>query len=282
MRGWSADGTASLTDPSNLFTNTSPTRTTTTSPTRATNTSPTSVAFSGRRLLDKASSQYYQERNTHQQKLHTIAGKKFEEKMASFVHHEATRDLKGTTPKSRSILFAVLATLLWVHFLGFILGRRHLKTRAEALVIVLFQELLVEYPHLFMTPILKACRKFMREHVWQAWRFQKAIDLCPCGGLNYSGIEALRTIEELKKWEQGSIPSFQTVRRACLLLEMHAAQDFGLLDIHVAESENGKPSFTSSPLRHRVLTPAIKFYASMQVVTLLLRFHMQGVGGFKS
>ena len=92
----------------------------------------------------------------------------------------------------------------------------------------------------------------MREYVWQAWKFQKAIDLCPCGGLNYSGIEALRTIEELKKWEQGSMPSFQTVRRACLLLETHASQDFGL-DVHVAESENGKVHYFDPAILLRLI-----------------------------
>ena len=74
-----------------------------------TESSPTSVDFgvSRRKRVTEAPSEYYQARKTYKKHLATRKGKKLEEKMASFVHHEATRDLKGTTPKSRSMLFAV-------------------------------------------------------------------------------------------------------------------------------------------------------------------------------
>ena len=111
------------------------------------------------------------------------------------------------------------------------------------MVIVLFEHLpvLVEYPHLFMIPILKACRKFMQMYVWNAWKLQKAIDLCPTGGLNYSGIESLRDVEGLQKWESGSLPSESTIRRRCRALDEYAVEVLG--PINTDETVNGKIYF---------------------------------------
>ena len=162
---------------------------------------------------------------------------KFEEDMAQFVHHKATRNLSTGTPKSRMIEYEILAKLIWLYLVGLLFERRHYQTRADAIVIMVFEHLLVTYPHLFYLPVLKACREFMRQYVWNAWKIQKAIDLSPCGGLNYSGIESLRTVEELDKWERGCLPSESTIRRSAKALEEYALS-LGL-EINVKATEYG-------------------------------------------
>ena len=58
---------------------------------------------------------------------------------------------------------------------------------------------LVEYHNIFIQPIKRAVRKFVRTYVFPAWKIQKAIDMSPSGGLNYAATDALREIEDLQK-----------------------------------------------------------------------------------
>jgi hypothetical protein len=39
------------------------------------------------------------------------------------------------------------------------------------------------------------------------WQVLRAFDLSPVSGLNYNGIETLRKVEELEKYERGILPS---------------------------------------------------------------------------
>jgi hypothetical protein len=47
-----------------------------------------------------------------------------------------------------------------------------------------------------------------------AWRLLRAIDLSPVGGLNFNGIEILRSVEELGSYKRGLLPSRSTIQRA--------------------------------------------------------------------
>jgi hypothetical protein len=51
------------------------------------------------------------------------------------------------------------------------------------------------------------------------WKVLKAIDLSSVGGLNYNGIETLRQVEELTKYERGVLPSRSSVQR--IAYELH-------------------------------------------------------------
>lgn len=56
-------------------------------------------------------------------------------------------------------------------------------------------------------------RKYVRSEVFVPWKVLKAMDLAPKGSLNYQGLEILRGVEGLDKWEQGSLPARSTVQK---------------------------------------------------------------------
>ncbi len=55
-------------------------------------------------------------------------------------------------------------------------------------------------------------RKYVQAEVFVAWKILKAMDLAPKGSLNYRGIETLRSVEGLGKWEQGLLPASSTIQ----------------------------------------------------------------------
>ena len=183
-----------------------------------------------------------QRRNTYHKALRTPLGRKGEKEMAHFMHHEFTRDLQKGTAKSRRVKVKHLAEIVWCYFLGLLLKRRKYHTRVNAILEMVFVELVAMYPHLIFAPLLLYCRKFLRTYVFKDWKFQKQMDLSPCGGFSYSGLESVRKVEGLEKWEQGAIPSEKTVRNAAEELELYAAKEFGL-EIITIENEHGKVSY---------------------------------------
>ncbi len=48
--------------------------------------------------------------------------------------------------------------------------------------------------------------KYVREEVSKPWKILKAMDMAPKGSLNYRGLETLRQVESLQKWERGFLP----------------------------------------------------------------------------
>jgi hypothetical protein len=46
------------------------------------------------------------------------------------------------------------------------------------------------------------------------WRVLRAIDLSSVGGLNFNGIETLRTVEELEPYQRGILPSRSNIQKA--------------------------------------------------------------------
>jgi len=49
------------------------------------------------------------------------------------------------------------------------------------------------------------------QSLFAAWKVLRAIDNLAVGSLNYNGIETLQTVEKLKKYERGVLPSRSSV-----------------------------------------------------------------------
>jgi hypothetical protein len=155
-------------------------------------------------------------------------GKAMDLALHGAVHDEMNRPKSGAQKKDRVINIKLLGSLLW-QFMMFIYGTRYLKSRAEALVCAIFQILAMEYPELFNEVLIRECRKFLRQNVTHAHKFQRTIDLQPTGGLNYGSIEGIRKgVEELSRCEVGVIPSYSTIARCARELESHATNSHGL------------------------------------------------------
>jgi len=51
------------------------------------------------------------------------------------------------------------------------------------------------------------------QRTFSNWRVLRAIDLSPVSGLNYNGVEILRSVEELGKYERGVLPSRSSIQK---------------------------------------------------------------------
>jgi hypothetical protein len=58
-----------------------------------------------------------------------------------------------------------------------------------------------------------------QRNVFAPWKVLRAIDLSSVGGLNYNGLETLRNVEELERYQCGILPSRSTVQK--VLYELH-------------------------------------------------------------
>jgi hypothetical protein len=95
----------------------------------------------------------------------------------------------------------------------------HQQTRAEFLCNVLFDGLI--YTKHMAGSIHQRFRKFMRS-IYSPWKVMRAIDTGNSVGFNLGCIDTFRSIEQLAFYEQGSICSSQTVKRAGDELEEYA------------------------------------------------------------
>jgi len=56
---------------------------------------------------------------------------------------------------------------------------------------------------------------FNEQHsIFSPWKVLRAIDLSSVGGLNYNGLETLRNVKELERYQRGVLPSRSSVQRA--------------------------------------------------------------------
>jgi hypothetical protein len=53
-----------------------------------------------------------------------------------------------------------------------------------------------------------------QRNVFAAWKVLRSIDLSSVGGLNYNGLETLRNVEELERYQRGILPSRSSVQKA--------------------------------------------------------------------
>jgi len=55
--------------------------------------------------------------------------------------------------------------------------------------------------------------KYARKNIFLPWKVLRSIDLEINGGINYTGVEALRQIEELQKYQQGFLPCRTSIQK---------------------------------------------------------------------
>ena len=80
---------------------------------------------------------------------------------------------------------------------------------------------------------------FFKEHreIFAPWKVLRAIDVSAVGGLNYSGLETLRSCEGLGKYQRGILPSRSSVQRASY--DLHQLSQ-GIIPFHKVHSPLGE------------------------------------------
>jgi hypothetical protein len=63
-------------------------------------------------------------------------------------------------------------------------------------------------------------RKYARSHIFLPWRVLRSIDLAINGGINLTGLESLRKVEDLEDYQRGFLPSRTSVQNCAA--ELHA------------------------------------------------------------
>jgi hypothetical protein len=76
------------------------------------------------------------------------------------------------------------------------------------------------------TMLSKLQKIFFREQcaTFAPWKVLRAINLSSVGGLNYNGLETLRNVEDLERYQWGALPSMSAVQRASYELQ-HICQN---------------------------------------------------------
>jgi hypothetical protein len=82
------------------------------------------------------------------------------------------------------------------------------------------------------TMLSKLQKIFFREQcaTFAPWKVLRAINLSSVGGLNYNGLETLRNVEDLERYQWGALPSMSAVQRASqsksveLSITLHGAE----------------------------------------------------------
>jgi len=115
-------------------------------------------------------------------------------------------------------LLAIGAML--VSFLGVIMKRSHNVTRLRAVCDALFKNVIfgAEATGIVLEEIYQKYIFSEKKRVFLPWKILRAIDLCMAGSLNYSGVEALRSVEGLGRYERGILPSRSQIQRVAYQL----------------------------------------------------------------
>jgi hypothetical protein len=100
--------------------------------------------------------------------------------------------------------------------LAIIMKRTHPITRLRAVCDAIFG-LAIFGVAVTKTVLSEVYKKYIfEEHrsKFAPWRVLRAIDLSSVGGLNFNGIETLRTVEELDPYQRGILPARSTIQKA--------------------------------------------------------------------
>ncbi len=123
--------------------------------------------------------------------------------------------------------------------LSVLMIRTHPITRLRAVCEAIFDNAIfgIEATKVALSELYKKYFFVEQRERFAPWKVLKAIDLSAVGGLNYNGIEALRTVEGLELYERGVLPSRSQIQRASY--ELH---DIGqtLIPFSKKESELGE------------------------------------------
>ena len=104
-----------------------------------------------------------------------------------------------------SMLSMVSAAICAV--MAVIMSKTRNVTRLKVVCKVLFEMFLFCYDETRFV-FHQMARKFVREEIYKPWKILKAMDMSPKGSLNYRGIETLRHVECLQKYERGPMSCF--------------------------------------------------------------------------
>ena len=158
----------------------------------------------------------------------TKQGSHLDRALHGVVLDEAGRVKVNVTKSRRRINLDLLGAVLW-RLLAFLYMGRWLKSRFTALANCVFGQICDKHPDIFRPILTKYAKRHIRKEVFQAWKFQRTIDLEATGGLNYECLNSIRRgVEELERFEIGLTPERSAVARAAKLLEEHAIMDLGL------------------------------------------------------
>jgi hypothetical protein len=69
------------------------------------------------------------------------------------------------------------------------------------------------------TVMKEVCTRYARKSVFVPWKVLRSIDLAINGGINYTGLESLRAVEELEKNQYGCLPSRSAVQQCAYQLQ---------------------------------------------------------------
>ncbi len=92
-----------------------------------------------------------------------------------------------------------------IYIVNIIMSRTQCMTRLFAVKEVIFDNEL--FGSFAMQKAMKEmATKYARKNIFLPWKVLRSIDLEINGGINYTGVEALRQVEELQKYQQGFLP----------------------------------------------------------------------------
>jgi hypothetical protein len=113
-----------------------------------------------------------------------------------------------------------------VSFLAVIMRKTQQITRLRAVCESLFDKAIFGVTATKLV-LREVHRKFIypeQKQIFAPWKILRAIDVSAVGGLNYNGVETLRSVEDLAEYQRGLLPSRSQIQRAAY--ELHnVAQD---------------------------------------------------------
>jgi len=112
-------------------------------------------------------------------------------------------------------------------------------TRLRVICEVLFKKCIfgVEATKDMLSELYKQFYYKEQRNVFAPWKVLRAIDLSSVGGLNYNGLETLRNVEVLERYQRGVLPSRSSVQKASY--ELHDIGQ-GVIPFHRKECHIGE------------------------------------------
>lgn len=107
-------------------------------------------------------------------------------------------------------LLPVVGTAI-VTVVGMIMKHTMVHTRLRAVVDAIFKSKIFGEPYTSMV-LHDMSKKYARKYVFKPWKILEAMDLSPSGAFNFQGLETLRGIECLQKYERGFLPASSPVQ----------------------------------------------------------------------
>jgi hypothetical protein len=110
----------------------------------------------------------------------------------------------------------IAISALLTSFLAIIMRNTHPITRLHTVTDVLFNKMIFG-AEITGTVLQEIYEKYIipKQHrIFLPWKILRAIDLTIAGGLNYNGVEALHSVEELGRYERGILSSRSQIQRA--------------------------------------------------------------------